>query len=97
MSYKKIICTAVNDGVSGIALIKRKLFDVILLDLAMPEFSGYDVLNELTKENKIKGLKIIILTATILTENKIEYLKKLGVYSVEKKPAKIQSLIEVMS
>lgn len=97
MSYKKIKCTTVNDGLSGLALLKRKSFDVILLDLNMPEFSGYDVLNELIKENKIKELKIIILTATMLNETKIKELKKMGVYSVEKKPTRIQFLLDVMS
>lgn len=81
----------------GLAWIKRKYFDAILLDLAMPEFTGYDVLKELVKENKIKELKIIILTASMLNENKIKELKKMGVYSVEKKPAKVQSLIEILS
>jgi len=44
----------VNNGKDGINLIKQNKYDLILLDLAMPKFTGLDVLNELEKENLIK-------------------------------------------
>ena len=96
LSFKKIKCTTVNDGLTGISMIKKKSFDVILLDLAMPYFTGYDVLKELKKEDMVKDQKIIVLTATTINKNKIKKLKQMGVFSVEKKPTKIQSLMELM-
>ena len=69
----------------------------MLLDLAMPDFSGYDVINELVKENKIKDQKIIVLTATTLDEDSISKLKKNGVHHVQRKPMDASVLVEMIS
>jgi CheY-like chemotaxis protein len=39
-------------------------FDLILLDLAMPVFSGLDVINSLKKENLLEQKKIVVFTAS---------------------------------
>jgi len=90
-------CTVANDGLTGISMMKKKSFDVVLLDIAMPDFTGMDVLKELKEEDMIKNQKIIVLTATVINEEKIKKLKRMGVFAIEKKPAKVQSLIEVMT
>ncbi len=62
----------------------------------MPDFSGYDVINELVKENKIKDQKIIVLTASILDEDAISKLKKSGVHSIQRKPMSASTLVEMI-
>ncbi|MGI0059935.1 MAG: response regulator, partial [Nitrosotalea sp.] len=42
-------CTVSNDGRNGLTLIEQEKFNVILLDLAMPEFTGVDVIDHLHK------------------------------------------------
>ena len=76
----------VNDGRNALTLIKKEKFDVILLDLGMPEFTGYDLIDALEKDNLMKDNKIIILTATAVNTEKIEQLIKQGVKDVLKKP-----------
>ena len=44
-------CKVVNDGKEGLQAIKSDDFDLALLDLAMPEFSGMDIINSLRKDN----------------------------------------------
>ena len=78
-------------------MIKKGSFDVVLLDLAMPDFTGYDIINELEKENIIKNQKIIVLTATSLNDDDIRKLKKRGIHSVQNKPMNVNTLVEVMS
>jgi len=78
-------------------MIRKGSFDVVLLDLAMPEFTGYDVIDELVKENKMKDQKIIVLTATSLDDELSSQLKKSGVYSIHRKPMNLSTLIEVIS
>jgi DNA-binding response OmpR family regulator len=41
-----IECITINDGKKGLKTILEEQFDLILLDLAMPEFSGIDVVLE---------------------------------------------------
>jgi DNA-binding response OmpR family regulator len=49
---KDIECVAINSGQEGLDRIRKENFDLILLDLAMPGFSGMDVLLSL----KLDGL-----------------------------------------
>jgi len=94
---KKVNCVIANDGRNALELIKHGSFDSILLDLAMPNFTGYDIINELEKENILKDQKIVILTAASLDEYSINKLKKSGIHSILKKPMDVNTLIEVMS
>ncbi|MFB5624899.1 MAG: response regulator transcription factor, partial [Nitrosopumilus sp.] len=47
-------CTVANDGSEGLKRIKENNYDVILLDLAMPEFDGYSVIKDLEDNNMLK-------------------------------------------
>lgn len=50
-----INCTIVNDGKESVDTIRSETFDLILLDLAMPYFSGFDVLEFLKQEYIAEG------------------------------------------
>ena len=54
-------------GKEGIAKASSLNPAIILLDLMMPEMDGFDVIDELAKNNKTKDIPIIIVTAKILT------------------------------
>ena len=61
---KNYECFSTNNGKKGLELIKSNIFDAILLDLAMPGFTGFDVIDELCKSGKIKESKIIVFTGS---------------------------------
>jgi len=86
--------TQTLNGKDGVKLIEEQNFDAILLDLAMPEFSGVDVIESLKKSNKLKDQKIIIFTASSATEMEIgEILESEGVSACIRKPVDIETLI----
>jgi two-component system OmpR family response regulator len=86
MTIKGHSCSVVNDGRSGLNLIENQAFDAIILDIAMPEFSGRDVIDELHKSGKIKNQNIVILTASAMTYDDESMLKSKGVRLCLKKP-----------
>jgi len=87
--------TQVRNGKEGVKLIEEQNFDAILLDLAMPEFTGVDVIESLKKSNKLKDQKIIIFTASSATDKDLnELLQNEGVSSCIRKPVKIKILIK---
>ena len=87
--------TQVRNGKEGVKIIEEQNFDAILLDLAMPEFSGIDVIESLKKSNKLKDQKIIIFTASSATETDIdELLLNEGVSSCIRKPVDIDTLMK---
>ena len=89
-------CSVANDGRSGLALINGKKFDVVLLDLAMPDFTGVDVIEDLSKSGKIKNNKIILFTASSISDGEIDALIKKGAHSCLKKPVKLAVLLQVI-
>ncbi len=78
--------TGINNGREGLQAIKDKKFDLVLLDLSMPEFSGVDVIDALVKEGIMKKQKLAILTATSPTKEEIDLFLEKGAHSVLKKP-----------
>ena len=85
---------SVTDGREGVKLIQQNKYDILLLDLAMPEFSGHDVLASLRKEKLFDKQKIVILTASSITDEEIDKILKDGVHTCIKKPLDIDFLVE---
>ena len=96
LKLKEIDCDISNDGRNGLELIKHGKYDAILLDISMPEVSGHDVINELEKTGKLKSNKIILFTASSITNDEIEKLKIRGVNACLKKPVQLQNLLDVL-
>jgi len=88
--------TGINNGKEGLQAIKDKKFDAVLLDLAMPDFSGADVIDALVKEGIMKKQKVIIFTASSATEQEYGPLLEKGAHSILKKPLDIDDLIETV-
>ena len=86
-------CTIVNDGKDGLEQIKTKQYDSIVLDLAMPEFDGYEILDTLKHEDPSQISKIIILTASSIPLETVKKFKELGVSSCLQKPVDIDQLL----
>ena len=88
--------TTTNDGKNGTALLLNKKFDVVLLDISMPGFSGYDVIDSLVKQGRVKDQKIILLTAVNMSHGEINGLLELGVYASLLKPVEMDVLIRTI-
>jgi len=89
-------CVPVNSGRNGLQLLENENFDVVTLDIAMPEFSGFDVVDTLAKDNKIDNQNIIVLTAVPLSDQEENQLKEKGVKKILRKPVNLRTLLETM-
>ena len=89
-------CVISNDGRTGLSLLENGTFDVAILDLAMPRFSGINIINSLEKNGMMDKQKILVLTASSISDNEIENIKKLGVKEVLKKPVKLNALLTIL-
>jgi len=73
------------DGEMGIQKAVQEKPDLILLDVLMPDISGYDVCKTLTIKEETKLIPIILLTALIDADNIREGLQA-GAFDYIKKP-----------
>ncbi len=64
----------VEDSTKAIRTLEETRPDLLLLDLKMPEVSGFEILERARINPKFKHLPIIILTASTDTQNKLKAL-----------------------
>lgn len=53
---------AIRDGQEAFSTISREMPDLILLDLMLPRRSGFDILADLKKDEKLKNITVLIMS-----------------------------------
>ena len=51
-----------GDGLAGLKVARKELPNIILLDVLMPKMDGFEVLDELKKDDKTRNIPVVILT-----------------------------------
>ena len=81
-------CTCARDGMEGADYIERQSFDLVLLDIMLPEVDGYELLEYI----KPTGTPVIFLTAKGSIEDKVRGLRA-GADDYLSKPFQIVELL----
>jgi len=76
--------TPATSGKQALKIIEKRLPDLILLDIMMPETDGYEVCSILKKDLKTKDIPIIFLTAKTDTEDIVKGFELGGVDYITK-------------
>lgn len=84
-----------SDGISGLSLIKETKPDLVLLDVMMPEFSGFEVLDAIRKDknSKIREVPILMITSVSTIED-VDRALELGANDYLVKPFRSEKLVE---
>jgi len=87
------VSTASN-GMAGLEMIKGAKPDLIILDVVMPEFSGYDVLNAVRsdKSSKVRDIPVLMITSKSSTDD-IDQALELGATAYIVKPFRPAKLV----
>jgi DNA-binding response OmpR family regulator len=92
---EKIDCKEVNDGQRGLFEIQKRYYDLILLDVAMPFYTGFDILRQL-KKHGVRHKRIVILTGYNLKIEDIADYMDVGVREILKKPIEFDRFDKVV-
>ena len=84
-----VVEASANTGTELIELLKKKIVDIVLLDINMPEMNGFEAAKIIVK--KFPSVKIIALSM-FLEKEYIQELINIGVYGYILKNTKIQEL-----
>ena len=93
MEMRGFEVTKAYNGEQALKAVKKKKYDIALLDLKMPGLDGYDVLKVLKSEHKY--IEVIILTAHGSIESAFD-TSKLGAFSFLTKPYDFDELIKTI-
>jgi len=63
-----------HDGIEALKVIRKEIPDLVLLDIRMPKMNGYEVMEILKNDKKLRNIPIIIMTAYDLDCEKTEVL-----------------------
>ena len=62
------------DGMRAIEMVQTKKPGLILLDLMLPEMSGFEVIHELHNQEETRNIPIIVISAKSLDKVEVQYL-----------------------
>lgn len=79
----------VTSGNDALKLIGKNGFDIVLLDLVMPEITGIEVLSEIRR--KKPNIQVIMITAFATVENAVEAMK-MGATDYVSKPFRMNEI-----
>ena len=86
-----VVC--VEDGPSALAKIKNEVFDLVLLDLVMPEMDGIETLKRIKAHDKI--IDVIIVSATDRAREATASIKT-GAYDYITKPFDHETILAII-
>ena len=93
---KGIQCIVISNGLEGLKEIRKNSYDLILLDVAMPTYSGIDVINSHKNEGLLASKNIVIFTAS--SDPKTLYdLTNSGVKGIFRKPGSLEELADLIT
>ncbi|RZK11882.1 MAG: response regulator [Flavobacterium sp.] len=82
-----------RDGQEALDILENAQPDIIILDIMMPNVDGYNTLEQIKKNNRLKDTKVIFLTAKN-KEKDIEKGLSLGANLYITKPFSVKKLVE---
>lgn len=91
-----------SNGRQALELMRRHHPDLVLLDLMMPELSGFEVLSEMQQDPDLSDIPVVVLTAKSLTQDAVSRLTTgvtavlgKGLFSAEETLARVDAALRV--
>ena len=78
-----------EDGLTGLGILEKEAFDLVILDLRMPGLSGMEVLNRIKQE--YPEVVVVVITGYATVESAVEAMRR-GAYDFLPKPFTPESL-----
>jgi HAMP domain-containing protein/signal transduction histidine kinase/DNA-binding response OmpR family regulator len=88
---------AVGSSEDALALLSKGSFDCMVVDLKLPDMTGFDLLEMIRKTDEFKNLPVIVYTGTDLTRREETRLKKLAESVIVKDARSPERLLEEAS
>jgi CheY-like chemotaxis protein len=83
-----------NDGDEGLQLLRREKPDLVLLDVMMPKVSGPDVADAILRDDDLRNIPIVFMTALVTVEEVgFRLMKEIGGRNFIAKPVESDKLI----
>jgi HAMP domain-containing protein/CheY-like chemotaxis protein/signal transduction histidine kinase len=86
--------TAVASGEEGLTALAEKSYDCVVVDLGLPDMSGFDVIEKIRTELKLDELPVVVYTARDLTAEESAKLGRLAEAVIVKDLESVDRLLD---
>lgn len=86
--------TVAFNGDDGVASAREEVPDIILMDLMMPQLSGFDACKMIKQDNKTAHIPVLVLTAMQMSAENMEKAFKSGASAYITKPYDTARLLD---
>jgi twitching motility two-component system response regulator PilH len=84
-----------EDGVSGVAVCKQELPDLVLMDVVMPNLNGFQATRALTRDDSTKHIPIVLVTTKDQETDRVWGMRQ-GAKAYLTKPFNENELIDII-
>lgn len=85
----------VEDGGAGLELLKKKSFDLILMDVLLPQMDGWETTRRIKSDPKLKAIPVVFLTALARHEDHLK-ANEVGGSDYLSKPFESEELLKIV-
>jgi CheY-like chemotaxis protein/HAMP domain-containing protein len=89
-----VVSTAVGSAEECLELLRSQHFDCMVLDLGLPEMTGFDLINVIKSDEKLRELPIIVYTGKDLTQEEETRLKRVTDAIIVKSVRSMEHLLD---
>jgi HAMP domain-containing protein/signal transduction histidine kinase/DNA-binding response OmpR family regulator len=75
LGHRDVEISAVGTGAEAMAALRNRSFDSVVLDLRLPDISGFDLLEQIRQEPALQNLPIVVYTGKDLSDEEEARLK----------------------
>ena len=69
------LVTTAEDGLRALDLVRSERFDVVLLDVLMPELNGYEVLEQMKADDDLRHIPVVMVTSVDEIESAVRCIE----------------------
>jgi twitching motility two-component system response regulator PilH len=85
-----------DDGAHGVAVAKREIPDIVLMDVVMPNLNGFQATRQISKDPKTSHIPVILVTTKDQETDKVWGMRQ-GAKAYITKPFTENQLVEVIN
>jgi CheY-like chemotaxis protein len=85
-----------SSAMEGWELVQENAYDLVFVDLNIPEISGFELIERLTQDQNTKSIPVIVISA-LPEDNLIDEVLKAGAQFFLEKPVALVDLLSVIS
>jgi two-component system, chemotaxis family, sensor kinase CheA len=84
-----------ENGIEALNILDKTEIDIVLMDIMMPKMNGFEAMEQIRQNDKLKDIPIIALTAKAMKADRQKCISA-GASDYISKPVKIEQLLSVM-